>query len=95
VIVISGGSLVEVGVGSCEGRTVAVGLVAVGLSVGDNSSDGTAVTEVVAVEVVVQAFEMSRTNKIKEGANRNFCMNTSGGKSGYSTEFWLNIASKP
>jgi hypothetical protein len=87
VIVISDGSLVGVGVGSCDGTVVAVGFVVVGLTVGSNSSDGTAVADGVAVEAVAQAFKISRQDKIKEGTNRNFCINTSGGKSGYTAEF--------
>jgi hypothetical protein len=62
-----------------------VGLVAVGSRVGDESNDGTAVA--VAVEVVVQALKMSRTDKNREGANWNFRMSTSDGRSGYFAEF--------
>jgi hypothetical protein len=80
VIVRSIDSLVGVGVGSRDGTRVGVGSAAVGLSVGDDPSDGTAVADGVAVAVVAQAFKMRRKNKIKAGANRNFCINTSGGK---------------
>ena len=71
------------GIGPCEGTTVAVGLVAVGLRVADDSSDGTAVAVGVAVEAVAQAFKVSRKIEIKERTNRNFRMNTSGGRLGF------------
>jgi hypothetical protein len=95
VIVISGSALVGVSVGTCDGTTVAVGFVAVGLCVGDDSSDGTAVADGVTVEAVAQAFRMRRKDKIQQGIKGNFRMNTSGRKWGYSAEFWLTIALKP
>jgi hypothetical protein len=96
VSVILGASLVAEGAvvgvenGSNDGASVGVAP-----GVGDEWIDGTTAVVGVTVEVVTQAFKISRTDKIKEGAIWNFRMNTSDGRSGYSAEFWLNIALTP
>jgi hypothetical protein len=63
--------------------------------VGEGPGKGAGVPVGEAVGAGAQAFRLIRKDKIKEGANRDFRMNTSGGESGSSAEFWLNIALTP
>jgi hypothetical protein len=96
VSVILGASLVAEGAvaGVEDGSSARAGVV-VAPGVGDESSDGTTPAVGVTVKTVAQAFRRSRRAKITEGIHRNFRMNTSEGRSGYSVEFWLNIALTP